>query len=103
MIGYRKSTLFLWFLAICSAALFLIAIHARLAERKALPFRAERMAFVERDGLTDLCLFTDARYTRNPAVADFSTPFQDHPASFEHFPSGSIIGPPKQVTRGMGR
>jgi hypothetical protein len=52
---------------------------------------------VNKYGLTDLCLFTDARYTRNPAMADFATPFQDHPSSMEHFPSGSIIGPPAHV------
>ena len=43
--------------------------------------------------LTDLALWTEARYTRHPALADFFAPFQDAPASFEHFPAGSIIAP----------
>lgn len=43
--------------------------------------------------LTDLALWSEARYTRNPALTDFFTPFQDNPASFEHFPAGSIISP----------
>lgn len=46
-------------------------------------------------GLTDLALFTEARYTRHPALADLATAFQDNPLSFEHFPSGSLIGPPE--------
>ena len=41
-------------------------------------------------GLTDLCLATEARYTRHPAVSDPVVPFMDHPGSFEHFPSGSF-------------
>jgi hypothetical protein len=43
--------------------------------------------------LTDLSLWTEARYTRNPSQADIFTPFQDFPSSLEHFPAGSIIGP----------
>ena len=60
-----------------------------------------RLALMERQvsayGLTDLCLFTEARYTRNLAVADFWTAFQDHPASLEHFPSGSLVEPPPHL------
>jgi len=41
-------------------------------------------------GLTDLCLATEARYTRHPAVSDPLAPFMDHPGSLEHFPTGSF-------------
>lgn len=44
--------------------------------------------------LTDLCLFTEARYTRNPAMADRHAAFQDHPLALEHFPSGSLFTVP---------
>jgi len=44
--------------------------------------------------LTDLALWTEARYTRNPSQADFFTPFQDFPAAVEHFPAGSLVVPP---------
>lgn len=44
-------------------------------------------------GLSDLALFTEARYTRHPSMADLHTPFQDHPVSLDHFPSGSFIAP----------
>lgn len=45
-------------------------------------------------GLTDLCVSTEARYTRHPAVSDLMTPFMDHPGAIEHFPSGSFLAPP---------
>ena len=45
-------------------------------------------------GLTDLSLFTEARYTRHPSQADGHTPFQDHPAALEHFPTGALLPPP---------
>ena len=59
--------------------------------------RHAAMRLVGELGLSDLCLFTEARYTRHPSQADFHSAFQDHPLSLEHFPSGSIIGPPPTV------
>jgi hypothetical protein len=51
-------------------------------------------------GLTDLALFSEARYTRHPSQADLFSAFQDFPAAFEHFPSGSLILPaPVGLTR----
>jgi hypothetical protein len=44
--------------------------------------------------LTDMAVWTAARYTRHPSQADLFTPFQDFPGSVEHFPAGSIIAPP---------
>ncbi|MBI5784512.1 MAG: hypothetical protein HZA64_03555 [Rhodocyclales bacterium] len=44
-------------------------------------------------GLTDLALFTEARYTRHPSQADLNSAFQDHALALEHFPSGSLIPP----------
>ncbi|MFO7607016.1 MAG: hypothetical protein R6W72_12025 [Desulfurivibrionaceae bacterium] len=46
-------------------------------------------------GLTDLCLATEARYTRHPAVSDPMAPFMDHPGAIEHFPTGSFWAVPK--------
>ncbi|OGQ96383.1 MAG: hypothetical protein A2521_09190 [Deltaproteobacteria bacterium RIFOXYD12_FULL_57_12] len=45
-------------------------------------------------GLTDLCIATEARYTRHPAISDRLAPFMDHPGAFEHFPTGSFWSPP---------
>lgn len=44
-------------------------------------------------GLTDLALFTEARYTRHPTQADPMSPFLDHPGAREHFPSGALLPP----------
>jgi len=55
---------------------------------------ATTAALVERLGLTDLALFTEARYTRHPTQADLHSAFQNHPVSFEHFPTGSLLPPP---------
>jgi hypothetical protein len=39
-------------------------------------------------------LFTEARYTRHRSQADLHAAFQDHPGALEHFPTGSLVGPP---------
>jgi len=44
--------------------------------------------------LTDLCLFTEASYTRHLSQADLNTPFQDSPLALEHFPTGALVAPP---------
>ncbi|MGF1546733.1 MAG: hypothetical protein ACFCUG_05370 [Thiotrichales bacterium] len=44
-------------------------------------------------GLSDLALFTEARYTRHYSQADLHSAFQDHPVALEHFPSGSLLPP----------
>ena len=46
-------------------------------------------------GLTDLCIATEARYTRHPAVSDSVTPFMDHLGAIEHFPTGSFWVAPR--------
>jgi hypothetical protein len=50
--------------------------------------------------LSDVALFTEARYTRNPALADLHTPFQDGPASLEHFPTASLVVAPHGLPAG---
>ncbi|MBA4373771.1 MAG: hypothetical protein C0402_13040 [Thermodesulfovibrio sp.] len=80
----------------------LMFVHAAYSRNELSPALAEKSAMVKEYGLTDLCLFTDARYTRHPSMADLNTPFQDYPLSFEHFPSGSLIPPPPHlVSRGL--
>jgi hypothetical protein len=54
---------------------------------------------VNKYGLTDLALSTEARYTRHPSLTDPMAPFMDHPGSMEHFPSGSFVLPPANVHR----
>jgi hypothetical protein len=62
-----------------------------------MPLLNQRAEIVRTLGLTDLCLFTEARYTRHPSLADLGSPFQDHPMSLEHFPSGAIVPVPPHL------
>ena len=48
---------------------------------------------IQRLGLTDLCIATDARYIRHLSVSDPVAPFMDHPGGIEHFPSSAVIAP----------
>jgi hypothetical protein len=89
----RLSDVFLWSTAVGMALFFLLFLHASRVEQNNAALLKERILLTEQLGLSDLCLFTDARYTRNPATADLASPFQEHPMSLEHFPSGSIIAP----------
>lgn len=77
--------------------LVLLLVHAVISQSAQYPVIAEKAALVTALQLTDLCLFTDARYTRHLSQADLNTPFQDHPLSLEHFPSGSFVQPPKGI------
>lgn len=93
----RNSNLYFIFLALNIAAFILVFVHAHLFGARALPKIKEKALLVGRFGLTDLCLFTDARYTRHPSMADIHTPFQDSPLAMEHFPSGTLIFPPPHI------
>lgn len=95
----RKSALFALVTALNLALFILLLLHSRVAgDAGQRPVQASA-DMVRSLGLTDLCLFTEARYTRHPAMADLHTPFQDHPLALEHFPSGSLISPPPIVMR----
>jgi hypothetical protein len=90
----RPSDRFLLFLlagAVLVEGTRLHALHRRAAGREEVQ---AMQSMVRRLGLTDLSLFVEARYARHPSQADRFAPFQDHPTSLEHFPSGSLVPPP---------
>lgn len=89
----RRSSLFFLYLGIQTVLLLAAFIHAAYLRAGHAADIAGTAAMVQRLELTDLCLFTEARYTRHPTQADMHSPFQDHPMSLEHFPSGSLLGP----------
>lgn len=96
----RRSSLALALLAGLGLALTATALHAGLvAGNEARRLDVVRM-LAARLGLTDITLFTEARYTRHPSMADLHTPFQDHPMAFEHFPSGTLVPPPADLPGG---
>ena len=92
----RRSRRFLLCLTLQLAILgALLASGRGEASRAAREQEPALRAVAFRLGLTDLALWTEARYTRHPSQADFFSPFQDFPASLEHFPAGSILAPPR--------
>ena len=96
----RKSTIYLTFITACIIALALLfSIHPLLNASSQDKILAEKKQLVQKLGLTDLCLFTEARYTRHLSQADLHSAFQDHPMGFEHFPSGSMVLPPVLIHR----
>jgi hypothetical protein len=94
----RKSTLFLIITAANLALLAGVMGHARVGEGKAGVTLRTASDLARTLQLTDLSLFTEARYTRHPSQADHHAPFQDHPLALEHFPSGSFVMPPRAAS-----
>ncbi len=98
----RKSNLFLLFLAFNILLVVAMFVNASLTQNKATGLIAEREGIVRNLELTDLCVFTEASYTRHLTQSDLHTPFQDSPMALEHFPSGSRVMPPARNGRGNG-
>jgi hypothetical protein len=89
----RRSKQFLLFTAASLTIFSLLPLHARYSQQHpagGLKLQPEQLRNLH---VTDLCLTTEARYTRHPAMADRHAPFQEHPLALEHFPSGSLILP----------
>jgi hypothetical protein len=93
----RKVRFYTLFMGIGLVLLGLMFIHSGFLDVSREAGVNRRRHWVGKLELSDLCLFTDARYARHLSMADLHTPFQDHPLSFEHFPSGSMIGPPPHL------
>ena len=91
----RKSSRVFLYIALNIILLAMAFAHSAWQREQSIRSLQEQAELARVLELTDLCLFTEARYTRNPSQADFHAPFQDHPASFEHFPSGSLVTPRK--------
>lgn len=92
-----RATAFLTLLSALALLLLVLLLSGRQGEAG---LSAKRQ-LVHRLGLTDLALWTEARYTRHPSQADLFTPFQDYPAAAEHFPAGSVVAAaqPKPTTQ----
>jgi len=92
----RKSTVFFITVSLLASLLAAALSHGAYQRSRSAGDLRETAQLVEQLDLTDLCLFTEARYTRHPTQSDLHSPFQDHPLSLEHFPSGSLLGPAKR-------
>ncbi len=70
-----------------------LAVSVSISSTKRAPALKANQQLVKNLMLTDLSLWTEARYSRHPSQADFFAPFQDVPAAIERFPSGSLTAP----------
>lgn len=98
----RKSQAFLCFTAVSLLILSVLSLHAYYRQKLDRELFEAGFRLVRTLELTDLCLFTEASYTRHLSQADLHTPFQDHPMSLDHFPTGSIVQPPAGLRRAHG-
>ena len=95
----RRSTIYLGTTAGLILVLGGIFLYASGVVRASGPLFVRKTALVRQLELTDLCLFTEASYTRHLSMTDPSTPFQDAPMSLEHFPTGALVEPPPHLMR----
>lgn len=95
----RNSTIFICLTTVNTLLFGLIYSHALMQQKTAMHAQGDNRELVKKLRLTDLCLFTEARYTRHPSMADNHAAFQEHPAGLDHFPSGSMILPVKSSVR----
>ncbi len=91
----RPSAALLIILLVISAVHSFLYLHERNLEKEYRQNSEMVLIAASGLGLTDLCVSTEARYTRHPAVSDPISPFMDHPGAIEHFPSGSFWTPPE--------
>lgn len=99
MTSYRLSSIFITFTMLSLLTTAALMLHASsVTKRSAAGIDAMRK-MVRDMKLTDLCLFTEARYTRHPAMADLHAAFQEHPTAMDHFPSGSLLLPTPHLKR----
>jgi hypothetical protein len=99
----RNSTAYLAVTSGLVALLTGLLINGNTELTNAGPLLSRMTGMVSRLKLTDLCLFTEASYTRHLAMTDLNTPFQDSPFTFEHFPTGALVSPPPHLRRNRGQ
>ncbi|MCI4624704.1 MAG: hypothetical protein L3V56_01960 [Candidatus Magnetoovum sp. WYHC-5] len=92
---FIKYRIFLSVVVLELVVLFALFVHHHYSLVASEQIIKAKRQVVQTLTLTDLSIWTEARYTRHPSQADFFSAFGDFPASFEHFPAGSIVAPTK--------
>jgi hypothetical protein len=95
----RKSDGFGLFIGIGMLLLVAMLLQAYFMAQADLPLLQQKATVVKNLGLTDLCLSTEARYTRHLSQSDWHAAFQSHPLALDHFPIGSVLGPPRTLKK----
>ncbi len=88
-----KYKFFLGVLFVETLILTTLMVSASISTTKRTPALKANQLLVKNLMLTDLSLWTEARYSRHPSQADFFAAFQDFPGAIERFPSGSLTAP----------
>jgi len=68
--------------------------HSQYRIEEIQPVIDVRLKITRKIGLPDLAITTAARYLRHYSLGDINTPFQDYPASLDHFPAGFAYSVP---------
>lgn len=79
------------------ATVVVLSAASRRTEDHLGPSRSVNRLIARELQLTDLALSTGTSYTRHPSQADFFAAHGSHPSAIDHFPAGSVIGPPRQT------
>ncbi|MCE1237842.1 MAG: hypothetical protein LWW93_15940 [Hyphomicrobiales bacterium] len=87
-------------IAVGSLVSLAVGLFAAASNDDPQPRRVRAAELVAALALSDVALFGEARYTRNPSLADLHSAFQDGPASLEHFPTGSLVAAPRAFPAG---
>jgi hypothetical protein len=78
------------------ALVFLVAAGHFTTGRMA-PVHHDNQQLVQVFELTDLSIWTGARYTRHLSQADVFSAFQDNMGALEHFPAWVLAAPPASL------
>ena len=93
----RKTNIMLTLFGLLALLFVLTFVDAKRGFKAASSALENKRLIVSELGLSDLALFTEARYTRHLSQTDLHSAFQDHPMAMEHFPSGSLVTPPPHL------
>ena len=81
---------FAWLIALEVVVLVFLVTAGKFAVDRAAPVRQCNRQLVQAFELTDLSIWTGARYTRHPSQADIFSAFQDGMGALERFPEGVL-------------
>lgn len=79
------------------AALAFLVAAGHFATGRMAPVRSDNRQLVQVFELTDLSIWTGARYTRHLSQADVFSAFQDSMGALERFPAGVLAPPPATI------
>jgi len=82
--------LFGWLMISMALVLAALVAAGHLSAIRTGPVRSGNRQLAQAFELTDLALWTGARYTRHLSQADFFSAFQDGVGALEHFPEGAL-------------